>query len=217
MIEAIFGLVGVVVGSFLTIAKDSFASRRRSKEEGSYSAIRLVCILNEYADHCVDVVQDDGTSHGMPAGRTDGGEDYYVAQVRQPASPEYPDDVAWRSLPEDLMHQILGLPNKARMTDRYIDGQSEYAATPPDYSEFFEARQEGYAKLGHDALNLAEQLATKFQIRASHKAELGSDWDPKAFLAEKIAFFEEDRAKAKLRREQQSPERPPVLGSNYDQ
>ena len=190
MIEAIFGLVGVVVGSFLTIVKDSVAARQQRKQEGSYSAIRLICILHEYADHCVDVVQDDGTSHGMPAGRTENGEEYYVAQVRRPEPPQYPDDIAWRSLPEALMHQVLGLPNKARTTDRYIDGQAEYAATPPDYSEFFEARQEGYAKLGYDALHLAERLAEKYRIKATHKAALGFDWDAKAFLHDTIEKFE---------------------------
>lgn len=193
MIEAIFGLIGVVVGSFLTIAKDSFAARRQRKQEGSYSAIRLICILHEYADHCVDVVQDDGTSQGMPAGRTEGGEEYYSAQVRQPEPPQYPDDIAWRSLPEELMHQILGLPNKARTTDRHIDGQAEYVATPPDYSEFFEARQEGYAKLGYDALSLAERLAEKYRIEATHKADLDLDWDAKAFLRETISKFEKLR------------------------
>ncbi len=119
MIEAIFGLIGVVVGSFLRIAKDSFAARRQRKKDGSYSAIRLICILHEYADHCVDVVCDDGTWHGQPAGRTESGV-YYDPQVRQPEPPQYPDDIAWRSLPESLMHQIPGLPNKARATDRYI-------------------------------------------------------------------------------------------------
>lgn len=195
MIEAIFGLIGVFVGSFLTIAKDSFAARWQRKRDGSYSAIRLICILHEYADHCVDVVQDDGTSHGMPAGRTESGEDYYAAQVRQPEPPQYPDDIAWRSLPEDLMHQVLGLPEKARTTDRYIDGQAEYAATPPDYSEFFEARQEGYAKLGYDSLRLAEQLAERHRIKATHKTDLGFDWDAKAFLRETISKFEDLKTK----------------------
>lgn len=213
MIEAIFGLVGVVVGSFLAIAKDGFASWKQRRREGSYAAIRLVCILHEYADKCVDVVQDDGTSHGQPAGRTDDGEEYYVAQVRQPASPEYPDDIAWRSLPEGLMHQVLGLPNKARTTDRYIDGQSEYTATPPDYSEFFEARQEGYAKLGYDALCLAEQLSERYRIAAAHKGNLGSEWDPKAFMAEKVKFFEEQRAEMRRRFEQPTCDLQPILGS----
>lgn len=196
MIEAIFGLIGVVVGSFLTIAKDSFASWQQRKQDGSYSAIRLISILHEYADHCIDVVNDDGTSHGQPAGRTEGGEEYYSAQVRLPQPPQYPDDTAWRSLPEDLMHQVLVLSNKARTTDRYIDGQAEHAF-PPDYSEVFEARQEGYAKLGYYTLSLAERLAEKYRITAMHKADFGIDWDAKTYLGDTISKF------ANLRKERE--------------
>ena len=98
MVEAIFGLIGVIIGSFLTIAKDSVVAWKQRNEDGSYSAIRIIGILQEYVDHCVDVVQDDGTSHGQPAGRTEDGEEYYVAQVRTPAPPDFPDDIAWKSL-----------------------------------------------------------------------------------------------------------------------
>ena len=220
MIEAIFGLVGVVVGSFLTIAKDSFAAWRQRKQEGSYSAIRLICILHEYADHCVDVVQDDGTSQGRPAGRTNDGEEYYSAQVRQPEPPQYPEDIAWRSLPEELMHQVLGLPNKARTTDRYIDGQAESAASPPDYSEFFEARQEGYAKLGYDALSLAERLSEKYSIKATHKADLGSDWDAKVFLRDTISKFENLRKEREAKHSSllgDLPAAPPNIESKSDE
>ena len=209
MIEAIFGLIGVVVGSFLTIAKDSFAARRQRKKDGSYSAIRLICILHEYADHCVDVVCDDGTGHGQPAGRIESGV-YYDPQVRQPEPPQYPDDIAWRSLPESLMHQIFGLPNKARATDRYIYGELEFAATPPDYPELFEARQEGYAKPGHDALSLAEQLSGEYRITATHKADLGFDWDAKAFLHDTIIKFEKRRKEQEARHSSVSvPATPP--------
>lgn len=194
MTEAIFGLVGVIVGSFLTIAKDAFEAWWRRKEEGSYSAIRLICILYEYADHCVDVVQDDGTSYGEPAERSESGEGYYVAQVQAPAPPNYPHDIAWRSLPEGIMHQILSLPNKARATDRYVNAVADHAL-PPDYSELFEARQEGYAKLSYEALSLADLLATKFRITATNKVDLGSDWDTKSFIRDKISAFE------KLKRE----------------
>ena len=190
MIEAIFGLIGVVVGSFLAIAKDSFAAWKQRKQEGSYSAIRLICILHEYADHCVDVVKDNGTIQGMPAGRTADGQEYYEPQVREPEPPHYPEDIAWRSLPKDLMYQVLGLANKARTTGRHIEGTYEYVATPPDYSEFFEARQEGYAKLGYDALHLAERLAERYRIKSPHTANLGFEWDVKAFLRDTISEFE---------------------------
>lgn len=214
MIEALIGLVGVVVGSFLTISKDSYVAWRQRRMEGSYSAVRLVFILHEYADNCVDVVQDDGTSEGRPAGRTQSGEEYYQAQVQSPEPPAFPSDIAWRSLPNDLMHQVLGLPNKARTTDRYISGQSEYVAFPPDYAEFFEARQEGYAKLGYDALVLAEKLSEEYGIADTHKADLGFEWDAKAFLLGKIEDFSSRRREQEARSSvifDVPPHFPPVL------
>ena len=199
MTEAIFSLIGVLIGSCIPIVKDIIESSRQRKREGSYSAIRLICILHEYANQCVDVVEDDGTIHGEPSGRTESGEECYFVQVRPPTPPEYPDDIEWRSLPESLMHQILGLPNKARTTDRYIDSIYEHVAGYPDYNEGFEARQEGYARLGRDALRLAEQLSKQYRIPATHKAGLVDDWDAMKFLTEKILFFDEQSAKAKQR------------------
>ena len=213
MIEAIFGIIGDVVGSFLTIAKDSFASWRQRKREGSYSAIRLICILHEYADQCVDVVEDDGTIHGEPSGRTESGEECYFVQVRPPTPPEYPDDIEWRSLHESLMHQILGLPNKARATNRYIDRIFAYVADPPGYEEGFQARKEGYARLGHDALHLVEQLSVEYEIPAKHMAGLGDDWDTRNFFAEKISFFDEQRTKARQRCGEAAVDLQPLLGS----
>lgn len=170
MLEAIFGFIGVILGSFLTIAKDSITAWHRRKEDGSYSAIRLICILNEYADCCLDVIDDNGTIYGQPSV-----EGYYYAQVQLPNPPEYPDDIAWRSLPNTLMHQILGLRNKARITNRHIDKVVEYVAFPPDFAEMFEARQKGYTKLRNDALSLVDQLSEKYQMKATHKADLDFD------------------------------------------
>ena len=190
MSEAAFGFAGVIVGSIITITKDvwvSFISRRR---EGSYSAIRLICILEEYADKCISVVCDDGTSHGQPAGRTERGELYYDPQVACPTPPDFPKDISWRSLPAPLAHRVLALPNKARSTDQHILANSEHAF-PPDYEEVFDTRQKGYAQLGLDALEIADDLRKKFSISVKSRANLNSDWDPYTFLRKKLESFKE--------------------------
>ena len=197
--EAIWGLVGVVVGGSMTIAKDSVSAWRQSRKVGSFSAVRLASILREYADHCIDVVGDDGTSHGMPAGRTESGEEYYAAQVRLPDPPNYLDEIGWRSLPNDLMFRALSLPNKARLTDRHIEGVSEFVAFPPGYEEYFDARQEGYARLGLEALTLAEDLAKEFRFSFSEPEMFEVKWDSKAFLAQKVAEFDARREKENTR------------------
>jgi hypothetical protein len=188
MIEAIIGLVGVIVGSVVTIAKDSWGTWRERRREGSYSAIRLICIMEECADKCIDVVYDDGTAYGLPAMRNKSGEEYCVAQTEAPDPLEFPDDISWRSIPEALMHRILALPNKARSTDRHISKAGENAF-PPDYDEFFRLRQHGYAQLGLDALEITDDLRDRFGVSAQSRTNLNTDWDPKAFLREKISKF----------------------------
>jgi len=195
MSEAIIGLVGVVVGSMIAISKDTWSSWMERRREGSYAAIRLICILEEYADKCIDVVGDDGTAYGRPARRTEGGEEYCEAQVKTPEPLDFPEDISWRSIHESLMHRTLALTNKARSTDRHISASGEHAF-PPDFEEFFGPRQEGYAQLGLDALEVADDLREKFRISVKSRAELNSDWEPMAFLRNKLANLEEHRAQA---------------------
>ncbi len=187
--NALIGLIGVFVGGFLTIAKDTFSSFRVRKEDGSYAAIRLICILEEYADNCIGVVGDDGTAYGQPAGRTSDGQEYYSAQVSAPTPLNYPDDIVWRSLKAPLMHRILALPNLARSTDRHITAASEHAS-PPDYYEAFEARQEGYAKIGIEALEIAHQLRNDFEVAVIGRVHSNADWNPENYLREKLAEFD---------------------------
>ncbi len=186
MMEAWIGLAGVIVGSFITISKDTWLSWIERRRSGSYAAIRLTCTLEEYADKCIDVVLDDGTAYGQPAGRTDDGQEYHAAQAELPAPPDYPDDIDWRSLNEPLMHRVLALPNMARSTDRHIDIAAEHAF-PPYYEEAFEARQKGYAHLGIEALETAKELRQRFKISAKGRTDLNVDWDAEAFLRDRLA------------------------------
>jgi hypothetical protein len=200
MMEAWIGLGGVIVGSTITITKDVWLSWIERRRDGSYSAIRLICILEEYANKCIDVVGDDGTAYGRPAHRTDNGEEYREAQIRTPDPLEYPKDIAWRSISESQMHRSLALSNKARSTDQFISASAENAS-PPDYEEFFDPRQEGYAQLGLVALELSDDLRKKFRISAESRTTLYGDWDPKEFLQCWLLRCEKRRTEARQRAE----------------
>ena len=196
MIEAVFGLVGVVVGSAITITKDAWSSWRDRRRRAAYAAIRVVCILEEYADKCVGVVQDDGTAYGRPAGRTDQGEEFLEPQVAQPASPEYPDDLDWRSLDASLMQRALSFPNVARSTDRFIAIEADFSA-PPSYDGLFEARRVGYGRLGLEALEISAALRKLYKIDAIGRNAFSSDWDPDGYLRDTLAKFEKEKAEAR--------------------
>ncbi|MGB3805865.1 MAG: hypothetical protein WA936_01560, partial [Erythrobacter sp.] len=180
MSEAIIGFVGVLIGVGVTLVKDAISYWTKRRNAGRYAAIRIVSILDLYVEQCVSVVGDDGTSEGRPAGRTDQGQEYLIAQVATPEPPTFPDDIDWTSINADIMYRVLALPNLAAKTERIISAANEHAF-PPDFDEFFEARQEGYADLGFEALELVTVLQHKFKLPKRSIGIGNPDWDSKAF------------------------------------
>lgn len=195
IIGALIALAGVLIGLLFNAAKEFLMERKQTKKRATYLAARIVCVLDEYIQKCCEVVGDDGTCMGQPAGRTHDGQEYYQPQVPLPKPPIYPDDVDWKSINGRLMYRILALQNHARETDRYIVASGEHAF-PPDYEEVFEARQEGYANLGLEAIALVEALDRKYKI-LNDGFKLNSDWDAKKYF---------QNTKIRLRREE-----PPII------
>jgi hypothetical protein len=185
MSAAIIGLLGVVLGSVLTSFKDLVAHFITRRGSGRYAAVRIIAVLDEYAQKCVSVVADDGTCEGRPAGRTGQGEEYYDPQVTSPEPPAFPDDIDWRSISFKLMYRILCLSNTSRETDRYIAASAEHSF-PPDYDEVFSARQEGYAHLGLEAVDLVRELRREFDLPKASAKFWDWGWDSKEFLQKKV-------------------------------
>lgn len=185
---AIIGLAGALVGGLISSLipwwKESSDRRREQERNGRYSAIRLVAILEVYAEQCADVVSDDGTYGGRPAGMTEQGEEYCEPQVATPALPSFPDDVDWRSIDaksSELMYGILTLPNLAREANRHVAAETEHSF-PPDYGEFFSARRKGYAYLGAQALSLAKTLRKSFALPETPQRPWDWGWDAEQFF-----------------------------------
>lgn len=197
--DALIGLMGVAVGGIIIGFREWRTQRSERRHDGSYSAIRLICILEDFAQQCVAVAGDDGYAYGRPARRTEGGEDVCEAQIEIPSPLSFPDDIVWRSVDETLMHRILALPNKVKSTNNYVSASSENAF-PPEYEEFFEPRMEGYAKLGLEAFELIDDLRHQHGVKARSRTELSPDWDPKENLKDQLAQFAKRDADRAARR-----------------
>jgi len=183
MSAAVIGFVGVLVGVFATLGKDTVSYWIAKRKNGRYAAVRIVCVLDQFVEKCVEVVGDDGTAYGRPAGRTEGGEEYLLPQVSLPKPPIFPDDVEWTAITPDLMYRVLSLPNLAIGTNRFIGAEAEHSSLP-DYPEVFRARCEGYADLGLEAASIALALRSQFELPES-AIEIGNlDWNAVAFLQE---------------------------------
>lgn len=185
-----FGLVGIVLGSFLSaifsIARELYAEIRSKKKEAEYLAIRMVCIFDYFAEGCATVVGDDGLCHGQ----TDA-EGYSRIQVPSPELDVQLKDVDWKSFPHKLMYEILYFPNLIKDAESYISSTFEYAASPPDFSEGFEERQYQYAKLGIRASELTTKLRAKYRIPKNHS----SNWDIAEYMLKEKGKIDQLRLK----------------------
>ena len=153
MESAIFGLIGVILGGVIATVKEWWFTRRSEKKHLEYLAIRVSCLLEYFALRCEEVAYDDGLVEGQ--------RDEHGCRRVTVQSPEFtPEnlDVAWHSLPQDLMYQILNFPNEIQLVKNQVSDVAFYIADPPDYEELFESRTIEYGLLGIKAVELVKSL-----------------------------------------------------------
>ncbi|WP_268223543.1 hypothetical protein [Sinomicrobium oceani] len=172
MTEAIFGLIGVLVGSAISWFQTYWTGMQATKRNAKYLAIRVVCILDKFVEDCADVIGDDGLSFGQ---RTPEG--YLEPQVKIPGAPIFPKDVDWKSIEHELMYKILSLPSDIECADRIIKS-AESIADPPDFEDLFNERKFWYSQWGVAAYKLSEELSIKYGI----KKKSYNDWNPEEKL-----------------------------------
>lgn len=187
MTEAIFGLIGVLIGSSVTWIQAYWTNRQTTNKNARYLAIRLVCIFNKYLEDCADVVKDDGLSYGQ---RTEEG--YLKPQVKAPGPPVFPNDVDWRSIDKDLMYEILSLSSEVESADRIIKAAGNMA-TPPDYDEWFSERAFWYGQFGLTAYKLSKELCEAYNIQM----KTYGDWNPVTDLKNELLLIQKRRDKEK--------------------
>lgn len=184
MESAIFGLVGVALGALLTVAKEWWFQSRKTKKDAEYLAIQVSCELERYLARCAEVAGDDG----LRDGQTDEN-GYHSIQVEAPIFDPKSFGVEWRSLPGNLMYEVLDFPYQGEVARRHVAAAFEYDASPPDYSEGFEERQLQYAVLGI----AASQLATKLRKHARLPVRSIGEWDPVRYMEDQKTVIEARR------------------------
>ncbi|MDR6372334.1 hypothetical protein J2795_003007 [Chryseobacterium bernardetii] len=168
MAEAIFGLIGVLIGSGISWLQSYWTAKRETAKSARYLAIRLVCILDKYMEDCASVVKDDGLFEGQRSS-----EGCLVPQVKSPPIPKYPEDIDWKSIDHNLMFDLLSFPSEIEDGNRMIR-ESDNIAFPPDYQEWFDERKFYYCRFGLIAFKMSNDLANKYGI----KKKKYNNWDP---------------------------------------
>jgi hypothetical protein len=177
---AIFGLVGVFVGAFLTWFKDAWSDRRMRGRHARYLAIRIVCILDGYMKSCADVVYDDGLCEGQP-----NEQGFVEPQVPLPPTLTFPEDLDWKSIEHALMYRLLSMPSEIEAANHMIDAAWNYG----DPEAHIEERQYQYAKLGLASFALTKEIRSKYDIPSK---DLG-EWNPVKRLMEATERIEKGR------------------------
>jgi hypothetical protein len=200
MNEGLIGFFGVLVGAFIAVAKDVLADLMGRRRRGRFAAVRIICVLDQYVEKCAAVVADDGTIDGNPPGSSILGKDYYRPQVVCPEPPVFPDDIDWTSIEPLVVYRILSLPNQAHQTDLMISFCSNIAS-PPDFSELFSARREGYTDLGFEALSIADNLRRLFNFTKISITRFSPDWDSAQYLRDQNSELQCRRHRERARDE----------------
>jgi hypothetical protein len=182
MIEAAIGFVGVIVGASMTWLQTLWLENKKRKESRSYIVILIVFLLDRFIQGCVDVVSDTGIPD------QDG---CLVSQVFTPDIDFKSLKADWKVFPNDLIYEILDLPNKIETANHMISSVAEYVAGPPDYEEVYEERQFQYSNLGITAYKLAKKLREQNNLP---KRDF-ENWNPIEFLEKENQEIESRRKK----------------------
>ncbi|MEA9482794.1 hypothetical protein [Xanthomonas campestris] len=171
---------GVVMGWLLAQIADIWKRRRERKADAAYLGATVLIQLERLMHGCASVAGDDGTACGRPAGRTDDGEEYYVAQTKTPGLSWDGIKVDWKSIDPLLMYTILSIPLELDEVKDNLQGVSEY--DDPPYDRYIAERQLRFAELGVMVADLAKQL----RLATGVPTRPAKEWNPESYMRERL-------------------------------
>lgn len=159
MDKFLIGLIGVVVGSALTVLREYFSEWRARRANARYLAVRLTCLLENFIGECFDVACDDGQYDERGC---------LCPKVSAPKLNFDDIDGKWQSLPFDLMYEILNLPNNLNSSNEQISLAIVYGDCAPDYVDFYNERKYQFSVLGLKAATLSNKLRKNILCLVNH-------------------------------------------------
>lgn len=116
MSDSYIGLIGAIVGAFITGGftwfTDWLKNRTKNKKELEVLALKLTYKLELYAAQCLECYQDDGRVE-----HEDNDGNWYGSSFKgyEVDFPEFTlgnlEDIEWKLLPLELMHEVFILPS----------------------------------------------------------------------------------------------------------
>ncbi|MBY5610129.1 hypothetical protein HFO39_11710 [Rhizobium leguminosarum] len=159
---AFIGAGGLAAGSLLPIVIRLAKSgvNRRPKAEVRNLAMLTVLALDDFVGASYAAVHDMPEFNPMDEGE-------FAFHVRDPTL-ALPHDANWGLLSTELSEEILWLSNRVKTLSYALDSLD---LSKPGYDGFFERRQEGYAGLAAEAMDIIERMLEEFDLTLPAKPD----------------------------------------------
>lgn len=192
-------LIGVVVGASITSLREWIVLSKSRRKGAVYLVSRIAPLLDDFVARCASVSRDVGEED--PEGRT-------FTSVATPMLDLKDLDVDWKTLPADLMRELLEIPFRIDVAEKAIANVDEHA-DPYDNNYTFEIRRMEYGQLGlatHD-------LMLRLLKHAKLPARTVRSWNPVSVIQAEMTEIEvrrNDREKVHQEWLKTAPPAPPL-------
>lgn len=166
LITAGAAIAAVMLTHRFTLRREKLASEDRLMKERHFIATELVFLLEQYAEDCARVANEQGSINS---------DSKIESLTATPAIRMSEVSGDWRSLPAPLIYRIRELPVLQLAANRIISDVAEYSL-PHLPGHYLGERQYQYAKLGLKALILAKRL--RQEVFLQHSGLLAAKWSP---------------------------------------
>lgn len=140
------------ISFMLTWFREERAARIQRRLDAEQLAIKLVIMLDEVIAACVDLIEDPilADHQGLPQSTVKDPE------ITLPAG-------QYTVFPSPLMFDILSLPGSRQLIEVHL-ARLGHECDPLDYARFYRVREEYFAHLGLQALDLINRLSERYHL-----------------------------------------------------
>lgn len=165
------GVLTAAVNQLLVWWREQHTEQNRQRSDASYLGLRIAVILEKFAIDCVDRIGDNQMHRdsGGHAGRS---------YTTLPELPEYPDDLAWKSIDQDLAARALTFRNELTLSDSYLS--FSWDVEPEDAPHACSLQ---CGRCGHLAWEVAVEIRKRYSLPAFEPSRAG--WNIDSVLKEK--------------------------------
>jgi hypothetical protein len=176
---------GVLLGAFKDIFTDHWKRRRLTK----YNAMLLATTLDQLISDCLDVIFDPQCEDQQG-----------ISQATAPTPKiEWPAQLEWSLIPTELMYRCLLIPASIKRANESTSFVYNVIAGPPDYSEYFEERDDCYSQIGLAAVHILNRLNESYGVERQERLHRDPQQVFTSTLKRIAESREEQRAAQRLR------------------